>query len=250
MSRPRDSCSVSDLDAVVTMDHAMPFHCSASDCWTPLTPLSAKPTTQQSELRCMSRPTIHSAQTGSSLLCRRWTRSFGFSVCQRLFDSSDCTVADRPTIRGAHAGNGPQFILLGWAGIRVFTTSHAVPFQCSARVCPPACPTVQQSELLAQSTPPRMLTELGFGVVTIDHALHPNVRPTSGQCTRPFPDPVAQQSTLLTQSTPLRTFKVDVTRIRRLNDGPRSSVSMLSSVVELRPAPTERAAQQSEAVTH
>jgi hypothetical protein len=56
-----------------------------------------------------------------------------------------------------------------------------------------------------------MLTELGFGVVTMDHAL-------PFQCSAnvwsvvlvPFPKPVAQQSTLLTQSTPLRTFKVDV----------------------------------------
>jgi hypothetical protein len=55
-----------------------------------------------------------------------------------------------------------------------------------------------------------MLTELGFGVATMAHAL-------PFQCSAnvwsvvlvPFPNPVAQQSVLLTQSTPLRTFKVD-----------------------------------------
>jgi hypothetical protein len=55
-----------------------------------------------------------------------------------------------------------------------------------------------------------MLTELGFGVVTMDHAL-------PFQCSAkvwsvvlvPFPNPVAQQSTLLTQSTPLSAFNVD-----------------------------------------
>jgi len=151
-------CSDGLESAVSTIDHAVPFQCSANVCSVP--PIAPSPTAQQSE--ALTQATVPSS--------------------------------------------------FSWEGLvsGVLTTNHAVPFQCSARVCPPACPTVQQSELLTQSTPPRMLTELGFGVVTMDHAL-------PFQCSAkvwsvvlvPFPNPVAQQSTLLTQSTPLSAFNVD-----------------------------------------
>jgi hypothetical protein len=56
-----------------------------------------------------------------------------------------------------------------------------------------------------------MLTELGFGVLTIVHTVpfqcSANV---SSVVLVPLPNPVAQQSTLLTQSTPLSAFRVDV----------------------------------------
>ena len=128
---------------------------------------------------------------------------------QRLLSPTDSSVSDRPAMGGAAQETFP--ISFCWVGLvsGVATTSHAVPF--SARpASAPSCPTVEQFELLTHSTPPRMLTELGFGVGTMDH-----VDPF--QCSAsvwsvvfvPFPNPVAQQSTLLTQSTPLNAFNVD-----------------------------------------
>jgi hypothetical protein len=96
-----------------------------------------------------------------------------------------------------------------------------------------------------------MLTELGFGVGTIDQAV-------PSQCSanvwsvvlEPFPNPVAQQSALLTQSTPLNAFDVD-----SLGSG----VETMDHAVPFQcsanvfpsngPSPTEPTAQQSAVVT-
>ena len=164
-------------------------------------------------------------------------------------------IPPSPTAQQSEALTQETFpISFCWVGLvsGVATTSHAVPFQCSASVCPPSCPTVQQFELLTHSTPPRMLTELGFGVGTMDH-----VDPF--QCSAsvwsvvfvPFPNPVAQQSTLLTQSTPLNAFNVDA-----LGSGVGTMDHALpfqcsANVFPLKdPRPIDPTAQQSEAVTH
>jgi hypothetical protein len=104
----------------------------------------------------------------------------------------------------------------------VGTMDQALPFHCSANVCPGAplmgkvCPTAQQSEVLTQATPERRENVEGFGlgVGTMDQMLpfHCSIKvwPVPPLWLKLSLKPTVQQSAALRQATPERLLVCEV----------------------------------------
>ena len=224
------------------MDHAAPFHCSASVCWTPLLRCRQSPRPNSPSWRCMSpRQSVLLGRTG---VCgvRRWTMPFRSSARPRSVRLPP--ISPSPTAQQSEAltqAHGSQARSLGGAGVG---SVHDQPRR----------PVPLFGQGLSPGVPDRPAVRAAHTIDATEDAHRARVRrgddrprasvPMFGQRLVgglvPFPNPVAQQSTLLTQSTPLNTFNVDALGFGVGTMDHALPFQCSASVVELKdPIPTD-----------